>query len=544
MGFTIATDLGMVTPRGYGEHDGVPVLAVCPHPLDNINGENFTNDWSKTADIASVATKNGIYSFRQGVCYGYRQVAEFNNGTLVSQYQSNRYYDADYIGFCAMYTTAEETSAVLFFVWIKADTEERAIEALQYFTGTPDNYHYGFTIGTFTEGDFPNQWDETPSEDPEDFKNVLPNGGEYADLGYFDDTDDMLEADMPDPDDLEMDYSGLITCYSLFESGLQEFGRALFETNFWTSLMNKFNGLSDPLSMILDCTEIPIGALQGDGTVLCELGGIEVPAPEGGTYFIRTRGRRYHKASCGSITLKEVWGSAKDYTDCNISIFLPYCGVKELDPDIVLRCTLTLYVYIDLWNGDLLYLLHASNSDTQKKYFKQENVIYRWTGNCGKKIPLGRVDTSGQILQVASGLATVGLGLAAGGAMGGLAFGGGATMGNSILGATLYDGGRRTLDAMTNGFRPTVQSSGGVGGSVGRMDYQYPYLIIKRGVPEYPNNWRAEIGAPRNQTFQLSDLRDTGYTLFSHIQLGNMGNATEEEKSELERLLTTEGIIL
>lgn len=390
-------------------------------------------------------------------------------------------------------------------------------------------------------------WDETPAEDEDDLNNENAQGGEFADRGFFGDTDQMPEGGLPDPSIFEEDYNGLLTCYAMFGSGFADFGKSVFQTSFWQSLMNKFNGLSDPLSMIIDCVELPIGHIGSPwvGSAPMMLGGIDVPFYNGSNVYIQhTWARRYYKTNCGSITLKEVWGSAKDYTDASISIYLPYCGVKELDPDIVLRNTLTLYVYVDLWNGDVLYLLHTSNTGFDKKYFAQEAVVYRWTGNCGKKIPIGKVDTSNAIMQVASGIATVGLGVAAGGALGGAMFGAGGSIGAGMIGSSVMGGVNQLADVAANGFKPVVQTSGGVGGSVGRMDYQYPYLIIKRGIPEYPNNWRAEIGAPQYQTYTVSDLTGTGYTLFSHIELGNMGSATEEEKSELERLLTTEGVIL
>lgn len=369
-------------------------------------------------------------------------------------------------------------------------------------------------------------WDETPTEDDDDLNNDKPQGGEHADLANFLDTEQMPEGEMPDVSRITPNYHGLVTCYMVHGGQMEKLANALFMPNFWQSLANKFSGLSDPLAMILDAYELPL-ELPVDSAIF-KLGGIEVPDPDTGYPFALPKNvSRYRKYNMGTITLKEVFGSAKDYTDCTISIFLPYVGVKELDTDIVLRNALTLYVYVDSWNGDILYLLHTSNTSADKKYYTQESVVYRWAGNCGKKIPLGRVDNSNQIIQAVSGLASIGMGAVTGGAAGAAAF------------------GMPVLSNWVNGgFKPIVQTSGGISGNSGRMDYQYAYLIIKRGVPEYPNNWRAEIGAPQYQTYTVSDLIGTGYTLFNHIELGNMGSATEEEKSELERLLTTEGVIL
>ena len=369
------------------------------------------------------------------------------------------------------------------------------------------------------------EWDESPSENEDDPDNLDPRGGAYADLGLWNENDLMKIEDMPDPEDFELEYGSLLTCYALHNAELARIASGLFSPNFWSALKQKFEGLSDPMTFILDCVELPLP--MGGGIGRFKLGGVVVEDSNGQSIGCAVNSKRYRKYSMGSLTLKEVWGSAKDYTDCTISLFLPYVGVREVDPDVVLNSSVSLHLYVDMWNGDVVYLLHSTNYGAQSKYFRQDNVIYRWAGNCGKKIPLGRVDNSNQVLQAVSGIASIAGGYAMGGIAGAVAMG--APFAQNVL---------------NGGFKPTVQTSGGISGNSGRMDYQFAYFIIKRGVPEYPNNWRAEIGAPRNQTFQLSDLRDTGYTLFSHIQLGNMGNATEEEKSELERLLTTEGIIL
>ena len=423
-------------------------------------------------------------------------------------------------------TATEESNLYVFFT--EADDQNDAVNTLNNVHQTDQILYFNSWENAQGQGILEEQkdWDETPSEDDDDPNNVMPQGGEHADLANFNDTEQMPEGEMPDVSRITPNYHGLVTCYMVHGGQMEKLANALFMPNFWQSLANKFSGLSDPLAMILDAYELPL-ELPVD-TAIFKLGGIEVPDPDTGYPFALPKNvSRYRKYNMGTITLKEVFGSAKDYTDCSISIFLPYVGVKELDTDIVLRNALTLYVYVDSWNGDILYLLHTSNTGMDKKYYTQESVVYRWAGNCGKKIPLGRVDNSNQIIQAVSGLASIGMGAVTGGAAGAAAFG---------------------IPVLSNwvngGFKPIVQTSGGISGNSGRMDYQYAYLIIKRGVPEYPNNWRAEIGAPQYQTYTVSDLIGTGYTLFNHIELGNMGSATEEEKSELERLLTTEGVIL
>lgn len=385
------------------------------------------------------------------------------------------------------------------------------------------------------------EWDETPTEDIDDPNNLLPNGGAFADLGAFDET--YLMSDIPDPEDMEpVDTGGLVCCYSLDSGDLATLNSCLFTPDFWTSLANKFSGLSDPLSMILKCIELPLTPARG-AIPVAKIGGVEIMTPsEGGTSHSITLpcpAKRFGRYYIGNVLIKETWGSAKDYNAVSVSIFLPYIGIKELDPDIVIDAWMYLYCYVDYWTGDILYILKTGNDLRPKKYYVQESVVYRWSGNCARDLPVGRFDNTGAVLHTASSIAGL-IGMIAGGGAGAAAaasvpqenisIGGG--IGNPLKGANSF----------VNGFAHTMQTSGGIAGNVGSMDYQYPYIIIKRGVPEYPNNWRGQIGAPRNQTFKVSDL--TGYTLFDEIQLADMGNAIEEEKAELERILTTEGVIL
>lgn len=396
-------------------------------------------------------------------------------------------------------------------------------------------------------------WDETPTEDPNDPDNLLPQGGEYADLDPFDETYQMLYESMPNPElTMNMNYGQLLVTYSLTSANMNAIGAGLFSAGFWTNLKNKFEGLSDPLSMITNVIQIPMN-IAGSAQNF-KLGGIEVEDGEGHAISCTRTNTRYVKFPMGAVTLKEVWGSDKDYSDTTVSVFLPYVGVKEVDPDIVIGSTMSLVCYVDIWTGDVVYLMHVSNASAAKKYFAAQSVPYRWTGNCAKKVPLGRVDNSNQILSMlgtlgglAVGVGMMGAGLGGAVAAGGLANLGAADtaamaagFGTAKIGAGIT--GASAIKALHSNYKPTVQTSSGVQGASGQMDYQYAYVMVKRGVPKYPNNWRAQFGATNYQTFQ--GLSMTGFTQFSEIHLTGMADASEAERKELERLLIEEGVIL
>lgn len=359
-------------------------------------------------------------------------------------------------------------------------------------------------------------WDETPSANEDDPTNLEAIGGEFADRGFFDQTDNIGLDEIETPE--ELDYGNLVTPYVLVQDlnspNLSDLNQALFLAGFWTNLKNKFEGLSDPLSMILDAIELPY--TPGSSYRDIKLGGVALENASGNPIRAGALSTRYEKKTIGTINLKEVWGTEKDYNQCSIQIYLPFVGMRDIDTDLAVNNTLTLVALIDRWNGDILYLLHCSNTNSRYKYFSSEFIAYRWNGNCAKKVPLGRVDTTNAVLSLLSGIKN-GMMVTA---MTGNIVGGIASTGASML---------------TSNFNPTVQSSGNLAGSVGRMDLSQAYLVIKRSVPSYPNNWRSEMGATRYQELAIQDI--AGYTEFAEIHADDITGATDDEKIEIENIL-------
>lgn len=451
-------------------------------------------------------------------------------------------------GYIFLYKRRESNTDYCYCIFVTADTEADAKYKITSGGNVVTLYVNYASVAESTLLDNLMDWDESPSTDPDnDPLNELPQGGEYAELGDFSETVQQFLADLLEPETL--DYGHFLTAYQLDSSNLVDIGDFLFNTNFWTALKNKFEGLSDPLSMIVSAVEIPF--TLGVTPTTFKLGGIEVETDQGQPISCAKHSQRYLKYPFGSITLKEVWGTAKDYTDCDISIFLPYVGMRQIDPDLGVNSVLTLAVIIDVWTGDLNYLMEVNNNSMQNKYYGSAGVPYRWSGNCGNKIPIGKVDPSTPILNVAASLGSMAIGagmMALTGGIGGAAAaatGGAVTAGSAVgagAGAGLVSSGiRGAMQDLNQGFSPIAQSSGNISGAIGYMDYQYPYLVIKRGVPSYPNNWRAEIGAPRYQEFTLSDL--SGYTEFAEIHADAINGASDEEKLMIEDILKA-GVIL
>ena len=524
--YSVQTSIGQVIPReAIGNGRGAF--------METANVPFSGNVYDNTAhELGTFTLDNHTYVVYHG---------RYNQSPTVWVYRDGSQILETYINvmstWCGFWCDIQNNLATMY--WITAP-EPSAVATYSFPLPTgyaPGNPFEARTIvsGVSTEDVPVADWDKSPSTDYTDPDNEDPRGGEYADTEPFGTTDLMPLSGLPDPDaELNFDYGTMCVTYCMDKTEFQSVATNLFQGGVLSDLKNKFQGLSDPFEFILNAIQVPFSVNGTAGTFF--IGGTEVT----GSSATRIK-TRYIKRDMGSIKLSEVWGTARDYSDITIELFLPYVGVKEVDADLCLNATNTLTCYIDAWTGDVTYLLHVSNTNSSGKYYRTECVPYRWTGNCAKKVPLGRIDNSGQILAAVGAIA--GIGMAAIGAYAAPGVQSVTAEGMAITDKKIpIIPAAAGIASLTQVFKPTVQTSGGVEGNFGAMDYQKAYFIVKRAVPQYPNGWRSQIGAPRYQTFTLSDL--TGFTLFADILLDNMGVAVEEEIQELKRLLTTEGVIL
>lgn len=521
----LQSSLGFVYPDGAGAFMRNPGYSASDPP-----------------SMGSITAGTHTYSVEGRRMYGDNVPYITEGGTLVG-WPYFTYGNRQYVGF--MVTTSGDTATIWF---VDSDYEMTSQTPLVAQNGL--NMRYAATkFATCPISDFVElrQWDEAPSTDENDPYNLSAMGGEYADTEGFWESDivDINDFNNIDQDtSLIFDYSSFIKHYVLSEQNIADIGDNFFLPNFWTSLNNKFQGLSDPMSFIISAVELPFG--YSDTPTTFHLGGVTLLNPNDSGIACYETKKRYINFGAGSRTIKEVWGSARDYSDIQVQLFLPYCGVKELDPDLIVNHTVTLACNVDMLTGDLVWLVQTSNAGLSGTYFQQQTIPYRFTGNCGKQVPLGRFDNSSAILGMMGMLAgsvVGGVGAAAGAVGPAVAVGEGTAemgAGASISGAASAASGATSF--LANGMNARANTSSGVSGSFGAMDVKYPYLVVKRSVPKYPNGWRAEFGAPRYQKFSGTDLH--GYTQFSDIHIDLPQGASDSERAELERLLKTEGVIL
>lgn len=404
-----------------------------------------------------------------------------------------------------------------------------------FYQDTYDNAIENGYLETYTV----EEWDDTPIADGDTTEDNF--GGETADLMPYDDTDNqgvsyqdlLIELGWDGQTGLNpydsLGNCGFFTPYVLSDGLLSNLGYCMFSSSMWNTISQWFSGIENPLSGFLRVLDFPCSLPAGTTAHHIAICGQDIyyEASPGSERLYATGYHltsRYRNEVLGTISLKEVWGTARDYTDTNISIYLPFVGMRDLDSQLCVGRNLTLLLRIDCWTGDVVYILHVDNDSIGGKWFRSAGYVYRWMGNCASEIPLGRIDNDKGLTTLLGGLGGMAYGIASGNP---LAIAGGTA---SALGSLL-----------SGGIRKSVQTSGTLTGNTGALDVMYPYLVVQRAVPNYPNGWRNFIGAPKSQRYKCSDL--TGFTVFESIHLDDLEGASEEEINELERVLTTEGII-
>lgn len=259
---------------------------------------------------------------------------------------------------------------------------------------------------------------------------------------------------------------------------------------------------------------------------------------------------QYLEVDCGDLTVNEYWGNCLDYNPyTSVSIFLPFCGMYELDVDEVMGKELNVTYRVDIFSGACLATIKIDGS-----------VFYQYTGQCSSQIPLNSVSFDNFL----SSMLDIGIATATGvaaikGAAGTVAESEKAFSDakSSEAKAALEDmfaakdkytkvkenSVAHMLNAAASsviGGKGMYSHAGAMGGSPGFLAVKTPFLIIKRPEQIIPSMYGKFHGYPANTTANLGDLN--GYTVVSDIRL-NIPEATVDEIIECEQLLKG-GVVL
>lgn len=288
--------------------------------------------------------------------------------------------------------------------------------------------------------------------------------------------------------------SSLWSIYNPTLEQVNQFGSWLWSSDFVEQLKKLF---SDPMQAIIGLHKIysPVQT-SGVGTIKCGYLNSEVPS--------KLVSEQYVTVDCGSVDLQEYFGNVFDYPPyTEVSIYLPFIGVRQLDPSDVMRSTISVKYHVDVLTGACLAEVNVQRDAAG-------GTLYTFSGDAAVRYPV----SSGSYMGIVSGLIGVATSVVSGNLLPAL---GGATR-----------------------LHTNVERSGSFTGNSGAMGSKVPYLIISRPQTAMADKFETLSGYPSNTYTPLSACK--GFTQVNYCHVENL-SATETEKNEIERLLK-EGVIL
>lgn len=288
--------------------------------------------------------------------------------------------------------------------------------------------------------------------------------------------------------------SSLWSIYNPTLEQVNQFGSWLWSSNFVEQLKKLF---SDPMQAIIGLHKVysPVQT-SGQGTIKCGYLDSGVPS--------KLVSEQYVTVDCGSVDLQEYFGNVFDYPPyTDISIYLPFIGIRQLDPSDVMRSTISVKYHIDVLTGACLAEVNVQRDAVG-------GTLYTFSGDAAVRYPV----SSGSYMGIVSGLIGVATSMVSG----------------NLLPA---------LSGVTR-LHTNVDHSGSFTGNAGAMASKIPYLIISRPQTAMADKFETLSGYPSNTFTPLSACK--GFTQVKYCHVENL-NATDSEKQEIEQLLK-EGVIL
>lgn len=307
-------------------------------------------------------------------------------------------------------------------------------------------------------------------------------------------------------------------------------GNDLITVSRWLSEEDVWNDHSEYVNCIISVKGILTPGSISHGSSNSVLIGNQsvVTHGEGATALLApTVTYQYERFSLGTFTIPEYFGSFMDFAPyTNIRLYLPFAGEYELDPSVVVGCTMTLYCFIDYLSGNIVYNLDVVDEETGLS-----STIYTFNGNCSYDIPLTYQDYNGKISSYANailGIATTALAGAAGGPVGG---------------AVAVTAGSQALAKTAEGARDPGRygTVGMLGKNNGFMAPQTAHLVIKRPRVVTPESYGHDIGWPCEVSGTVGSF--SGFTVMGEAHMDGVAGATDNEIAEIKALLES-GVIV
>lgn len=299
--------------------------------------------------------------------------------------------------------------------------------------------------------------------------------------------------------------SALWTVYHPSQSQVDSFGGWLWSGNIITQIQQILQNPMEGIITLHKVFAMPVDS--GSGTIV--VGRLDSSVPSA------TVTQQYVTVDCGSVQLNEMFGNVFDYTNTNVSLYLPFIGIVPLNVSDVMRSTIHVSYGVDIFTGACLAMVEVSRDACTAN-------LYQYSGVCSVEYPLTGSVHSGLInglLGIAGGMvgiATAGTGI-------------GAVAGVGAVASGLASAGH------SNNAR-----AGSFSGNAGAMGIKKPYLIIERPQTKIAETYETLQGYPTNYSVRLSDC--SGNVVVSYLHVHGI-NATDTELDMITTILQ-DGVIV
>lgn len=246
---------------------------------------------------------------------------------------------------------------------------------------------------------------------------------------------------------------------------------------------------------------------------------------------------------CGTVTFNETFGSYLDFEpNCLLYIWLPFCGVHQLQISKYINKTIHLRYGVSVFDGSCVAFLSTvqNGHDVILDSFQGNMAVHRpITANDQARqtaaLTQGILQTSATVVgtlgTVAAGAGVVGQAAAVGGIESGIAAGVGQGVVKGLPGSNnAIMSGANTLQAALDA---PITTRGSMGGMLSLFDTMIPTFIAARLKTIEPANEVEIVGKPSNVGGLVSSF--SGYLKTSAFNLRNF-TGTIDEAQEIQRM--------
>lgn len=321
---------------------------------------------------------------------------------------------------------------------------------------------------------------------------VTPTGGSGGGGGSYSRPDE--EVGVPDLPSYSVCDIGTTALYEMSPMGLHDFSNFLWSANFFDNIIKN---RESPIENIIQISMVPRLEFEGvAGNVV--IGNLTSPAS--GLKLSTS----FYQINCGTINVTEYYKNFADY-DTNISIYLPFCGIFDLDVNDCMDGVIGVKYNIDVFTGECIAFVSCNTNGVW-------HVLQTHNGNVASQFPIA---DRNMIPYYSSLIGAV----------------------TSALTGNVAGGVQGVMNA-----KPTYSRAGSIGGAAGMLNIKYPFLIFSTPQIFTAETFKQNRGYMSNLSGKLSSF--SGFVSCDPDKLDLTGLNLLDEEMEMLYTILSEGIYI